>query len=258
MSSQQDDYMVSKLIRKPHSIFGICLDCGKERSDVEWCKDCEISALKENFRKWTSGNLDIDNFIQYTQSNATGIVDYLEYIDFEKLEFVEKANKRDAASTIYSAIWIEGPRWLWEKDAEIWSRNGPTKVALKKINNAPYMREDYLKQLYKYHQYENGENFYGVTKDYNSNYMFVMKYYEYYENRDLYSYIDETQGNHYWKGTIVMLWQILGRIIVFHEKGLIHGNLHGGEILVEVENAWESFLFAAYYSIGTPSIFHVS
>ncbi|CAG8498863.1 7571_t:CDS:2 [Funneliformis caledonium] len=163
MSSQQDDCMVSKLIRKPHSIFGVCLDCGKERSDIEWCKDCEVSALKGNFRKWTSGNLDIDNFIQYTQSNATGIVDYLEYIDIEQLHFVEKANQSDVTTTIYSAIWIEGPRWLWDKDAENWSRNGPTKVALKKINNSPYTREDYLKQ--------NGENFYGVTKDYNSNYM---------------------------------------------------------------------------------------
>ncbi|CAG8652613.1 6789_t:CDS:2 [Funneliformis caledonium] len=217
MSFHQDDYMVNRLIR-PNSIFGTCLDCGKEKSDVGWCKDCEISALKGNFRKWTSGNLDIDNLIQYTKLNATGIIDYLEYIDFVQLELVEIANRSEATGAIYSAIWIEGPRRLWDNDAENWSRNRPTKVALKRINDASYICEDYLKQLFKHHQCENGANIYGVTKDYNSNYMLVMMYYEYYENLDLYSYIDETQGKLYWKGIIVMIWQILGSILITHEK----------------------------------------
>ncbi|CAI2169729.1 19065_t:CDS:1 [Funneliformis geosporum] len=32
-----------------------------------------------------------------------------------------------------------------------------------------------------------------------------------------------------------MLWQIFGGIMNYHEKGLIHGNIHGGNILVEVK-----------------------
>ncbi len=124
-----------------------CFDCGKERSSVEWCKDCETNALKEDFKNWTSGNFNIDNFIKYTQLNAEQSVDYLEFIDFEQFDLVENTNKGGTASTIYSAIWLEGPRWIWDEDAEQLTRNGPIKVTLKRLNNLQNMGEDYLKQV---------------------------------------------------------------------------------------------------------------
>ncbi|CAG8472050.1 13261_t:CDS:2 [Funneliformis caledonium] len=52
-------------------------------------------------------------------------------------------------------------------------------------------------------------DFFGITKDYTSHYMFVMKYYEFYENRDLYSYLDETQGKLSWRDTAEMLWNAI-------------------------------------------------
>ncbi|CAG8665769.1 10159_t:CDS:1, partial [Funneliformis caledonium] len=51
--------------------FGICLDCKNERSSLKWCKVCENNSFRENFNNWTSGNLNIDNFIKHTQLNAT-------------------------------------------------------------------------------------------------------------------------------------------------------------------------------------------
>src|SRR5687768_13513234 len=87
--------------------FGICLDCRKEKSNIRWCKDCEINAFKRNFKSWTSGNLNIDDFIKNTQLNATGSEDYLEYIDFEQFDLVKNINKNGFFSTIYSAIWTE-------------------------------------------------------------------------------------------------------------------------------------------------------
>ncbi|CAG8568755.1 16626_t:CDS:2 [Funneliformis caledonium] len=92
------------------------------------------------------------------------------------------------------------------------------------------------------------ENFFGITKDYTSHFMLVMKYYEYYENRDLYSYLDETQGKLCWRDIVIMLWQILeGGIVQYHEKGLIHGNIHGVGIQKEFtilehknwDNSWK-------------------
>src|SRR6266508_3121132 len=124
-----------------------CFDCGKERSSVEWCKDCETNALKEDFKNWTSGNFNIDNFIKYTQLNAEQSVDYLEFIDFEQFDLVENTNKGGAFSTIYSAIWLEGPRWIWDEDAEQWTCSGPIKLALKKLNNSQNINKEYLKQV---------------------------------------------------------------------------------------------------------------
>jgi len=125
---------------------GRCLDC-KKKSNVGWCKDCEIDAFKRNFKNWTSGNLKIDDFIKHTQLNATGSEDYLEYIDFEGFDLVKNTNKHGSFSTIYSAIWLEGPRWIYDKDAEQWTRNGPIKVALKRLNNSQNMSEEYLNQV---------------------------------------------------------------------------------------------------------------
>ncbi len=79
--------------------------------------------------------------------NANGSVDYLEFIDFEQFDLLENTNKGGAFSTIYSAIWVEGPRWIWDEDAEQWIRNGPIKVALKRLNNSQNMSEEYLKQV---------------------------------------------------------------------------------------------------------------
>ena len=126
---------------------GKCLECIKELTTLRWCKDCEINAFKENFKNWTSDNLNIDNFIKHTQLNATGSMDYLEYIDFNQFDLIENTNKGGAFSTVYSAVWMEGPRWVWDEDAEQWTRNGPIRVALKRLNNSQNMSEEYLKQV---------------------------------------------------------------------------------------------------------------
>ena len=69
----------------------------------------------------------------------------MEYIDFDQFDLIENTNKGGAFSTVYSAIWMEGPRWVWDEDAEQWTRNGPIKVALKRLNNSQNMSEEYLK-----------------------------------------------------------------------------------------------------------------
>ncbi|CAG8711146.1 4233_t:CDS:2, partial [Funneliformis caledonium] len=111
--------------------FGKCPDCGKERISDR----CE--------------NLNLDNLIRYTQLNANGSIDYLEYIDFKRFDLIENTNKGDAFSNIYSAIWMEGPRWIWDEMADQWIRNGPIRVFLKKLNNSQIISTDYLNQLYK-------------------------------------------------------------------------------------------------------------
>ncbi|CAI2185823.1 3624_t:CDS:1, partial [Funneliformis geosporum] len=73
-------------------------------------------------------------------------------------------------------------------------------------------------------------DFFGITKDPTSNYMFVMRYYE---NGDLHSYLDESHGILCWRDIVEMLREISVGIELIHKNELIHGNLHGGNILVE-------------------------
>ncbi len=66
------DLTEGELESKSKLAFEKCLDCRKERSSIGWCKDCEINA-------------------------------------FNQLDFVKNVNKGGTFSSIYSAIWMEGP-----------------------------------------------------------------------------------------------------------------------------------------------------
>ncbi|CAG8804322.1 10751_t:CDS:1, partial [Gigaspora margarita] len=109
----------------------------------QWCSTCEISALKRKFTEWTSGNIKVDNMIQQTQLLSNDGVGYLEFIPFENFEYV-KYIERGAFSTIYSAIWINGPRHILDNECPDWIRNGPTKCALKRIDNSCNISQEYL------------------------------------------------------------------------------------------------------------------
>ncbi|RIA82932.1 kinase-like domain-containing protein [Glomus cerebriforme] len=60
--------------------------------------------------------------------------------------------------------------------------------------------------------------------------MFVIKYYE---TGNLYSYLEESIGILCWRDIVDILWSVSTGLESIHEYGLVHGNLHGGNILVE-------------------------
>jgi serine/threonine protein kinase len=69
-----------------------------------------------------------------------------------------------------------------------------------------------------------------MTKDPTSCYMFIMRYYE---NGNLYSYLDKSMGILCWRHIVDILWSISAGLNVIHGSNLIHGHLHGGNVLVE-------------------------
>ncbi|CAG8598294.1 17239_t:CDS:1 [Racocetra fulgida] len=57
----------------------------------------------------------------------------------------------------------------------------------------------------------------------------------FYENGNLYQYLDDAMGYLCWRDIVDMLWGIANGLERIHEHGLYHGNLHGGNLLVENE-----------------------
>ena len=127
--------------------YGDCPDCQRQRTAKAWCKNCDIAILKENFLNWTCRNSKIDEFIKHSQINASQCMDYLEWIEFDQFDMVENIKKRGAFSSICSAIWMEGPRWKIDEEAEVWTRNGPIKVILKRLDNSQNMNQDFINQV---------------------------------------------------------------------------------------------------------------
>ncbi|CAG8567574.1 2726_t:CDS:2, partial [Racocetra fulgida] len=191
--------------------YGKCFECGDTNSGSNWCSKCEIDFLRRNFSKWTSGNVNIDLIIQKTQTTAFGCVDYLEWIPFENFDFV-KYHARGAFSVIYSSVWMEGPRHIFDSESQDWVRNGPTKCALKRIENSQSMCQEYLDNIYINILPKPWDVFAGMAFLNSHHHQKLAK------KRDV----------------IDMLWGIVvGGLEPIHENGFFHGNLHGGNLLVE-------------------------
>ncbi|CAG8621833.1 5612_t:CDS:2 [Paraglomus brasilianum] len=198
-----------------------------------WCKLCESKDFCNNFSNWTSGNKAIDRIIQYTQLNANDVDEYLEWIPFHRLADFAKMGE-GKYSTLVSATWLDGPRQFWHSENEEYQRIGPTKVALRVLDNRRKFYKDLLHQLksqLRYTFHEEFQSAFGITQDPETKkYMVVM---EYSLQGDLYQYLDRMhkKSDFRWIRKIQCLRSIAEGLRSIHSDRLIHGSLHGGNIL---------------------------
>src|ERR1044071_4956577 len=88
------------------NINNYCEKCGEKYTNIvyKWCKPCQINYLKNGFTNWTSGNEEINDFIQNAQLD--GMV--LEWIPYNQFDNIKETSKNDF-KTVHSATWKDGP-----------------------------------------------------------------------------------------------------------------------------------------------------
>jgi len=102
----------------------------------EWCQPCNSKYLQNNFKKWTSKNIEIDKFLQEIQCNADGPNKVVEWIPYNRLK-IEKQIGEGGFGIIYLAYWLDGPIDNWNIHNQIWYRfNSYYSVALKILKNS--------------------------------------------------------------------------------------------------------------------------
>jgi hypothetical protein len=109
------------------------------RNKYKKCEKCNITCnvmyFQHNFNRWTSGNDDLDKFIQDTQLSAHsryGILDALEWIPYDKFYNIKHIKNIG----IYKAIWIDGKIYYWNNFNQNWKRiNKYMIVTLKSLND---------------------------------------------------------------------------------------------------------------------------
>src|SRR4051812_22946263 len=97
-----------------------CEECNRQFSYMKpdtshkygWCIPCNKGHFEENFNNWTSGNLEIDQFIQSEQISANDHFDVIEWIPFAQFTDLEKIGEGGFA-TVYKTIWKEGRIRQW-------------------------------------------------------------------------------------------------------------------------------------------------
>src|SRR5277367_3615114 len=99
-----------------------------------WCKSCNSKRFRSEFSKWTSGNDEINKFIQRMQLEANGFRNFIEWIPFNRLQDVVHHAKGGFGS-IFKASWTDG--YIWCLYSEKWYRkeSGST-ICLKSLNNS--------------------------------------------------------------------------------------------------------------------------
>ncbi|RGB42691.1 kinase-like domain-containing protein [Rhizophagus diaphanus] len=173
--------------------------------DIVYIGDLEKrkQAFKNNFKNWTSGNKDIDEFIQQSQLNAVHYKKCLEWIPFEKFYNITYIAE-GGFGKIYSAEWPEGHIEYWDIENQKWCRMQNDKYALKSLNNSSDICSDFLNEIRSHLQiYLNDVvQCFGIT--------------QYPNNKEL--KIDQLQ-------------QIARGLLDIHNVEKVHKDFHSGNIL---------------------------
>ncbi len=67
--------------------YGKCEECYQVNTGKDWCQACNSERFQQNFNNWTSGNYDIDKFIQDTQLSANNKYEILEWISYDRFNY---------------------------------------------------------------------------------------------------------------------------------------------------------------------------
>ena len=103
--------------------YNLCEECKQPNTGRLWCQSCNAQHFQQNFKIWTSGNHDIDEFIQNVQLKAKSCQVFLEWIEYDKFENVECLFKGEF-ETVYKAIWKNGYIYHWDSENDQWERRG--------------------------------------------------------------------------------------------------------------------------------------
>ncbi|POG74994.1 kinase-like domain-containing protein [Rhizophagus irregularis DAOM 181602=DAOM 197198] len=211
--------------------FGKCKECLKIHGDSDGCSSCNPKHFQRDFDKWTSRNEIIDKLIQENQNigRKYGLLEWISYDKFKNINYIAKGG----FAKVYSAIWLDGPIKKWSQLSNYWKRNESTKIALKVLNNSKNISGDFLNEI-KFLNEVSGYmciiKCFGITQDpITNNYALVLQYME---NGDLRKYLKRTANMITWDQRLNKIYDICLALNNIHVHGLIHKDLHPGNIFI--------------------------
>src|SRR6185369_16039109 len=79
-----DKLILNEELKKCYKLYGLCKKCKRIKSNGNWCQPCISEYFQQNFKNWTSGNHDVDEFIQKSQLKAKNVRQVLEWIEYDR------------------------------------------------------------------------------------------------------------------------------------------------------------------------------
>src|SRR3954453_11943237 len=145
-----DKLILNEELKQRYKDYGLCEKCKQPKNNYYWCRICCSKHFQQNFQNWTSGNHDIDEFIQKAQLKAKDKREVLEWIGYDRFENVEYLAKGGFGTT-YKATWKDGYIDEWDSEKNQFIRykvyeNGYP-VALKCLHNSQDITVEFLREV---------------------------------------------------------------------------------------------------------------
>ncbi|CAB4420299.1 unnamed protein product [Rhizophagus irregularis] len=221
-----DKLITDKELKECYKEYGLCRNCKQPRKkNFVYCNYC---TFQPNFKNWTSGNHDVDEFIQKAQLKANSEYKIIEWIEYDKFEVVEYLAK-GGFGTVFKAVWKDGP---WTVNNSQLKRKGETKVALKCLHNSQDITAVFLKEVESHilvcHNCKWLIRCFGITKDPKTeNFIMIMELKE----GSLRQHLNNNFISLDWEKKLFALQGIAYGLKEIHNRGLIHHDFHCGNIL---------------------------
>ncbi|RHZ70096.1 hypothetical protein Glove_275g20 [Diversispora epigaea] len=212
-----------------NNIFRKCSKCHQDNTGRNWCHPCNAKQFQNEFDKWTSGDREIDKFIQQIQLKANKRQEIIEWIPYDRLENVIYLAK-GGFGTVYKAKWLDGLIYSWDCKKENWNRLQASDVCLKSLDNSTN-KNNFLQEIENQLKFrsKNAVAIYGITKNPTKNeYMMVMRHALYGSLRKL---LNDKFEILTWRRRYNILSTIVNGLIDIHEMGLMHKDFHSGNIV---------------------------
>jgi hypothetical protein len=150
-----DELIPNEELRERYKSNGLCKECSQPITTYKWCQSCNSKHFQQDFNKWTSGNKEIDEFIQKFQLNATHYEEVLEWIPYEKFSDIEYLAK-GGFGTVHKAKWIDGYIEYWDTNQTKWRRydyEDSKYIVLKCLNDSQNLTTDFLQEVCSLYYY---------------------------------------------------------------------------------------------------------
>ena len=111
-------------------------------------KVCNAIYFQRNFKNWTSGNNDIDKFIQDTQLSAHNdpkkALEWIPYDGFYNIKYIAKGG----FDKVYRANWIDGNINYWDNYSQDWKSNNQNIIVnLKSLDNSENITLEFMNEV---------------------------------------------------------------------------------------------------------------
>ncbi|RIA97400.1 kinase-like domain-containing protein, partial [Glomus cerebriforme] len=192
---------------------------------------CKIEHFNSNYSNLPNDNNDLNAILKdnYCKSNNTSeFIEWIPYNSLIDITFIDQGG----FSKVYSALWLSNNLYEWNHADLEWKRLSGYKPVALKVLESYYNISEFLREVQSYYKIGFSHKItklYGISKDPNTqNYILVLEYVKY---GSLRKFLDKHNKYLLTSYKIKILKNIAEGINEIHSKGLIHQDIHSGNIL---------------------------